>query len=920
MSLRPVVALAMALIAFTLAGRGALAQDDSVERARQALARSNYDAARKELDAIANPRGEALLLKTRLALWTGRYADAVTLGRRARGTEAKVKAAPWLAEALARQGKITDAIDVLREVEDEPGAFRVLVVLGELLIKSGKRTQGEQALMKVINAYDVDIKDDDAEGLSLVGRAAHAMRAYRDANRAYDEAERAGGKRRVETLLWRADLFLDKYDAGHAAEVTDEALALAPNDPRALVTLAHVRLDQALAFDEAEALIARALAIDPTLSEAHVVRAGLALRVMDLAAADAATSAGLRTNPKDLELLSMRAATRFLADDRSGFLEVKKQVLELNPHYAQFFSIVGEFAEWEHRYDEIVTLMREAVAIDDLDAKAYATLGLNLIRNGDETDGLAQLRKAWKRDSFNARVLNTLELYEKTIAKDYVTVDGTTFRLRYHKREKPILERYVPRMLERAWSSMVKRYGFTPKVPIGIELYADDEHFSVRTSGLPNVGIQGVCFGNTLAALSPSAGSFNWGMILWHELAHVFHIQMSKNRVPRWFTEGLAEYETIIQRPEWQREEHLALYQGLRDGRLPRVASFNRAFTHVDDPLDVTMAYFAASQIAVFLGDEFGFDKVVKLLPSWGEGKPTAAAVPAALGIDADELDRRFRAWLTPRLDRYRKQYVPDLRAPSSVTEARRALASDPDSAAKHVKLALALLQEGNIREAAATVKLALRRDPKQRDALYLELRLALRDRALKRADDLIKRLLAAGGDGYALRMKAADVAELRKDRKAMRTHFMAAHRSDVTQAEPLQALYDLARKAKDQEGQLFALRKLSQLDQHDRRVWNRLIELLAARGYWDELVKVGQAAIYVDVANPRVHWLYAQALARSGKHVSAIFELNSAIKARPNRRDAAAIYRMMAAGYKKLGRPKKAAKAERYAAQMAKG
>ena len=45
--------------------------------------------------------------------------------------------------------------------------------------------------------------------------------------------------------------------------------------------------------------------------------------------------------------------------------------------------IVGEYAEWEHRYDEIVSMMREAVRIDDQDARAHAQLGLNLIRNGD---------------------------------------------------------------------------------------------------------------------------------------------------------------------------------------------------------------------------------------------------------------------------------------------------------------------------------------------------------------------------------------------------------------------------------------------------------------------------------------------------------------------------------------------------------
>ena len=81
--------------------------------------------------------------------------------------------------------------------------------------------------------------------------------------------------------------------------------------------------------------------------------------------------------------------------------------------------------------------------------------------------------------------------------------------------------------------------------------YADAEQFSVRTSGLPNVGIQGVCFGKTLAAMSPRAEPFNWGNVLWHELAHVFAIQLSKSRVPRWFTEGLSEYETIERRPEW---------------------------------------------------------------------------------------------------------------------------------------------------------------------------------------------------------------------------------------------------------------------------------------------------------------------------------------------------------------------------------
>ena len=121
-------------------------------------------------------------------------------------------------------------------------------------------------------------------------------------------------------------------------------------------------------------------------------------------------------------------------------------------------------------------------------------------------------------------------------------------------------------MLNEAWSSMEKRYGFTPNAPVFIELYATKQNFSVRTSGLPNIGIQGVCFGKTLAAMSPRAEPFNWGNVLWHELGHVFAIQLSKSRVPRWFTEGLSEYETIVRRPEWEREEDPSLFQRARGG------------------------------------------------------------------------------------------------------------------------------------------------------------------------------------------------------------------------------------------------------------------------------------------------------------------------------------------------------------------
>jgi cellulose synthase operon protein C len=893
----------------------------ALARAQALVARGEYAEAEKELAGVKSgpARAEALLSKARLELLTGRHDDAATTAKAAAalGREAKIAAAPIRAEALARRGKLDEAIAAAREVEQEEEARRARLVLGELLIRVGKRGEARAPLMTIIDDYNDDkITATDAEGLSLVGRAAHLLRSVRDANDAYNAAEKVGGKQRVETLLWRAELFLEKYDPGHAGQVVKEAQKLAPKDPRVHVAMARVKLDSAMDFEAADSEVAQALAVNPRLSEAYFVQAGLALRDMDIAAADAAADRGLQVNPSDLELLSMKAAIRFLADDGAGFEAMKAKVLGLNPGFSQLFQIVGEFAEWEHRYDDIVKMMGEATQIDPQDAKAYATLGLNLIRGGDEKNGLLALQKAWDKDRFNVRVFNTLNLYEKDIATQYVTATGQTFNIRYAKEEKAILERYVPRLLEEAWGSMVKRYGFTPKVPVSIELYATTENFSVRTSGLPNVGIQGVCFGQTLAAMSPAAAEFNWGNVLWHELGHVFAIQMSKNHVPRWFTEGLSEYETIVRRPEWQREEEPALYAALAGGRIPKVAGFNQAFTHVDDVSDVTMAYFAASQIVVFMADAFGFPKVASMLPRWAAGERTPEVMQGALGISADELDRRFREWLTPRLARYEKQYVPSLHAPP-LDEARKAVQKAPKDARKLVELALALLQDGQAQEGEAVLAEALRLDPKQPDASYLKVRAAFGEKKLDEAARLLDKMIADRHDGYVVRMKLADLWETKKDAAKMKANLEAASRFDPSQAEPLAGLYDLAHKQKDAIGELSALQRLSRLDQHDRRVWTRLLKLLVERGQWEEARKVGESALFVDVANPEIHRLYARALARTGKHVSAIYELNSALLCKPKPGEAAEIYAELAKAYEKMKRDDHARQARAYEKEM---
>lgn len=909
------LACAAAIALFALVAHDTRAEPPAskLDAGLAALRTTDWAAAERDLTAAASgrDRGAALLGLARVDLGTGRYAEAAAHAEKA-AADAKVRldAVAVRAEALRRLGKLDEAIKLLESVENDALARRARLLLGELYILTGRRGDARDPLMSLVADYnDGKIGGNDAEGLALVGRAAHLLRSARDANDAYNQAEKAGAHR-VETLLWRAELFLDKYDPGHAAEVVEEALSIAPHDAAAHVAMARVKLDQALDFDAAEHEVAEALAIDPKIAGAFFVRAGLALRDMDIEAADRACDQGLAANPGDLDLLSMKGAVRFLAEDRAGFERVKADVFRQNPEFSRFYQIVGEFAEWEHRYDDIVAMMREATKLDPKDGKAWAVLGLNLVRAGDEAGGLEALRTAWKGDHFNVRVFNTLNLLEKDVATDYETEEHGPFRIRYAKSEKAVLSRYVPAMLDEAWASMTKRYGFVPKTPISIELYATTESFSVRTSGLPNVGIQGVCFGKTLAAMSPKAQPFNWGNVLWHELAHVFAIQLSKNRVPRWFTEGLSEYETIVRRPEWRREEDPALYAALRAGRIPPIDHLNRAFTHADDARDVMMAYYAASQLQVYLAEAFGMPKIVAMLKLWGEGKPTPEVIRSALGIASTELDARFRAWLRPRLERYDWQFVPDAHAPS-LEQARAAAQSAPGEPRKQVELALALAGAGKLDDADKAVSAALALNPIEPDALFLRARMrkAARDPAGARATLLD--MVRMGYDGYSTRMMLADLAEATGNVAAERQDLAIAHEHDPTMVEPLQGLYDLAHKEHRDAEALALLRQVTALDQHDRKAWKALLEGLVATGAWDEARKVGESAMFVDVENPEVHALYARALSQGGDHRRALFELDSALACGPKGKTAATVHALLAKEHLALGDPSKA-KAER--------
>ena len=388
------------------------------------------------------------------------------------------------------------------------------------------------------------------------------------------------------------------------------------------------------------------------------MRAALALDAENWAGAAADVATIRRTNPTDVGAARVAAASALLLDDRTGYERERAADLAVRPNDGDFFAFVAEALTHHRRYDDARAVANEGVSADPDDAGCLAALAMTLLRLGDETAGLDALRRAWKRDPYDVRTYNLLNLYEKAIPARYTTVERTRLRFRVPTANRTAITEVVAPYLEERYRDLVARYGVEPPGPVILELYGDPHEFAVRTTGLPAIGVAGVCFGRVITSQAPSNHAFNWGMVLTHELAHVFAIQLSRSRVPRWFTEGLSELETARLRPEWTRHDDAALYAALRTGELPPLAALSNAFVTARGD-EAARAYAHAAVAVDFLERRFGFPALRDALEAFGRGASESAVLKKMTGLSPDALEREFRAELARRFARYDKQYLP---------------------------------------------------------------------------------------------------------------------------------------------------------------------------------------------------------------------------------------------------------------------
>ena len=626
------------------------AGNSSLDQAQKASQQGNYKDALGLYDLVSGQdRLAAIVGANRIRIVTGDYSEAEhSLRQSLAAFEKNETISSLLAEILTLTGRSHEALEVLQPfIEDQLASVRSLVQFGTILTLHGRRSEAEPYYLQAISYYDRGLVF-EAEDIAWVGEACRELERFHDANNLFREAARLDPENLEVHQLW-GDLFREKYNIAEARRSYGDVLKQNENYVPALVGMAIIEGGQA-----AHSFLDSALTINPRSVSAFVARATLLSEDERYDEAIYCLEQALHINPESIDAMAILAAIAFLKDDDETLQRLEKQAAELSPGNGGFYARIAELCGRSYRFDKAVEMARKAVALNSRLWSGHITLGINLLRQGEEIEALYHLEEGFRGDPFNLRAVNLLKVLDVLDGFETRTTDN--FVVRMHSSEANVLWPYLKPLLEESWATLTSKYDFIPQGPILIELFSDYQDFAVRTSGLPDIGhLLGVCFGSVITLGSPRGhkppGTINWQEVVWHEFAHVITLQMTRNNIPRWLSEGISVFEEKNGRTEWGRHQEIELIKAVQENRMIGLSELNESFSRAKSLADLDFAYYQASLLVEFIVERYGFEMLKSLIYGFAKQVDMSDVFKTIFGMPLEEVEGQFISWINERVE-----------------------------------------------------------------------------------------------------------------------------------------------------------------------------------------------------------------------------------------------------------------------------
>ncbi|MBU1220070.1 tetratricopeptide repeat protein [Myxococcota bacterium] len=573
-----------------------------------------------------------------------------------------------------------------------------------------------------------------------------------------------------------------------SARLINKAIKISPWNPEVLVAYGNILFDNPYLGEKGKAveLADTALKINPNVWEAEILKARVALYDHDLVKTKAHIKNSTKIYPDSHLSLALNAAVALLEANKKEYNRIEAEVSKKYPLFGGFYFMVGKVLNRHHRYKMAADVFKQGLKVEPDNAPMLAWLGLCLLRSGDEKGGIYYIREAARIEEDYVMASNILTLYETRILPEYVSERKGNFLYRAPKSEWKIISELVPPVLDAAWDRYKKHYGYEPPAPIRIEFFKDPGDFMVLVAGQPvESGILGVCFGKVISFLSPSSAKANWAMVISHELAHTFHVEMTGGKVPRWFTEGLAELETAWYSNNWKREMSRNMYAALKLDLLKGVVDVDTSFSHARSSLEMVTAYIHSTWILRYMLLTTGWKGIRQALKEYAAGATTAQMITRVTGKTPREFDRLFKEYLKSALKLYANQFDPSFASHIPLKTIEKQLINKKDAESRGILAFYYFINRMKDKSQAISRNLPDSSPWKMMIKAVDEMWTRKVDEAMKTLQNLIK----LGHDGYAVREVLTNLYASNSDSNAYVENLKAAHFFDPENLSTLKKL-----------------------------------------------------------------------------------------------------------------------------------
>ena len=390
-------------------------------------------------------------------------------------------------------------------------------------------------------------------------------------------------------------------------------------------------------------------AADPDSVDAAMLEIYTLARARSTAAVTKATTLHAAW-PERLDVTGALAALSYLAGDEVKLPAILKDADAMSPTRSDAYMAAAELLAGAFQRDTAVGLLKTVIARTPWETAPRHLLGDLYLNDGYDAEARAALDEARALDPYNVKTLNYLALLDELDRFDKRRTEH--FILYSDKETDPISAEQIGDYLESVFTDVCGVFDYKPDSKIIIQIYSEDDAFSVRMAGVPGVENYGVSFGRVLAAIAPrkgtKQGNFNWARVLRHEFVHTINLMQTHERCPRWLTEGFAVWQEHV--PFRFPDVPAELYKRTFADDLFSIRGFPLAYIRPKRGNDGEQAYTQGAYLAMYLNETYGRESIVKLLNGYGASKSDEEAFQLATGKPMLQIENDWHAWMKTKL------------------------------------------------------------------------------------------------------------------------------------------------------------------------------------------------------------------------------------------------------------------------------